>query len=71
MFHDSCNICGKPYRTCKHYRKEHLPNAVGEAICGKTRNVSVLPSYWKEIGIHPNDICKQCKKLSGLLRENR
>lgn len=60
---DNCAICGKYYKKCKHYLREHIPDYSGKkALCGRN-DVTLLPENYIDIDFDPNDICKHCAKL--------
>ena len=56
----TCAVCGKNFSSCRHYRKEHIPNG-NRALCGQ-RNVVLLPEDWRDLALDPDDMCLTCAK---------
>ena len=69
MSFNNCGICGKYYKICRHYCKEHIPDLKNKntAICGR-KNVILLNENWSDIDMDPNDVCKHCAKLDNLFQ---
>lgn len=63
---DSCGICGKHYKNCNHYLKEHIPTKGDKSLCGKDiAKLVMLPNDWEHMDCDPDDICKICMKKYG------
>lgn len=58
---DDCPVCGKHHKSCKHLLKEHLPDTLGKALCGR-KDVVVLSDDWVDRDIDPTEVCKHCVK---------
>jgi len=61
---ENCSVCGKPFKTCKHYVREHIPvvGTDGAALCGRP-NMVLLPKDWENNDCVVADICRVCLKV--------
>jgi len=66
----TCGICGKLFYTCRHYRKSHLPNDQGQALCQR-RNVVTMEPDWRSQSIDFKDVCRDCFGIARLDKDAR